>query len=218
MFACTGKRNVTAFVQKKNFKEVDFRRDIHFLETAQREIDLNIQAAHSVLRKNVLSEHQRSDSKQNEKLKKLRYVLKKSNIELLLLPSSFERHMRNKSRCGKTGTIHWSIEVQGQNINHNIYHNICAENTWLVELKKLGLEIDENVLLKLKDFSSSTARRMNSFVDLDVNSKILDSLKGKTILEFPTVQIDSWAGGVSKPVKNDDEPAKTEKIIAKTES
>ena len=70
----------------------------------------------------------------------------------------------------------------------------------------------------MKDFSSSTARRMDSFVDLDVNSKILESLKGKTILEFPTVKIDSWAGGISKTAKNDDEPAKTQQITAQTES
>ena len=84
MFACSGKRNVTAFIEKKSFSELDFRRDIHFLEETQREIDLSIQAAHSVLRKNVLTEQRKSDYKKNGRLKNLRGFLKKSNIELLL--------------------------------------------------------------------------------------------------------------------------------------
>ena len=145
MFACTGKRNVTAFVDKKSFRDVDFRIDIHFLETAQREIDVNIQAAHSVLRKNVLSEQRNSNSRLNDKLNRLRAVLRKNNTELLLLPSTFERHLRNRSRCNKNGMVHWSVEVQGE----SVYHNVCADNTWLVEFKKLGLDLDGNALQKL---------------------------------------------------------------------
>ena len=66
--------------------------------------------------------------------------------------------------------------------------------------------------------ASALVSLLHSFVDLDINSKIQESLQGKTILEFPTIKIDSWAGGVSKAVGNDDEPVKTQKITAKTES
>lgn len=203
MFACSGKRNVTAFIGKKDFKETDFRRDIHFLEEAQREIDNTIQIAHSVLRNNARFDQNFKTKNHHQKLRVLKSALKKFNTELLLLPNTFERHKRNRSRCNKNGNIQWTIEVQ----NQRVYHNISADSTWQAEFKKLGIELDNESILRLKDYSSSTARRMDLFIDLDSTDKICDSLRGKSILEFPTVKIDSWAGGGAKGVEKEAEKA-----------
>ena len=63
------------------------------------------------------------------------------------------------------------------------------------------MAINEDTILRLRDFSSSQARRGEMFIDINVTDKIHETLAGKSILEFPTIKIDSWAGGNSAVVK-----------------
>ena len=53
---------------------------------------------------------------------------------------------------------------------------------------------------------------MDTFVDLDINDKISESLRGKTVLEFPTIKIDKWAGGAAPPSEE------TLEVTVKTEA
>jgi len=102
MFACPGLRTSTTFVAKNDYRETTFRRDIHFLEELSRGINSSAKHSKAVLQPINQQKSMKANKSSNMRLVRLRDRLKEHcDIELLLLPSHFERHKRNTSRWVK---------------------------------------------------------------------------------------------------------------------
>ncbi|ESN89838.1 hypothetical protein HELRODRAFT_194795 [Helobdella robusta] len=193
---CSGIREKTAYVSMNDFTDLTLLNDYRFLEDAERKID--------------------TASKENKLKGNLRYKPKyfcilqsqarKRGTSLQVLPTAFTRHKCNKSYYDyKKGSIDWTVEwrfndddikpttskVSESKILLEAFEEFISEYSSKVPSLENALERYTAALRddKLKIFfkvERISKNQKNKLHEVDLKRSLMENLKDKTILEFPT--------------------------------
>lgn len=179
LFGCTGstlKRHL-AFVPKESFNETTFRRDIHFIEQLNRNLNNTFSDDQKQSR---VSHNQYTRQKHGFAVKQ---HLKKNNTELVLLPPHFTARKQNKCRMNtKTGQVHMTVKVKDK-----FCHQCTLDMKWSDVLNKINVKKPDDADLKIQDLTSAKKREGRVFTDVPLEETLKQTLMGKTIVEFPVL-------------------------------
>lgn len=179
LFGCTGstlKRHL-AFVAKESFNETTFRRDIHFIEQLNRNLNNTCSDDH---KERQVSHNEHTRQKHGLAVKQ---HLKKNNTELVLLPAHFTARKQNKCRMNnKNGQVHMTIKI-----NNKFCHQCTLDMKWSDVLVKMKMTKPDDADLKIQDLTSAKKRKENLFTEVPLDETLEQTLKGKTIVEFPVL-------------------------------
>ncbi|XP_030311222.1 box C/D snoRNA protein 1 [Calypte anna] len=190
--SCNGVRDKTAFVPVNEFTDLNLLSDYRFLEDVGRTADAA--ARHPIVH--------------SPSTKKLLYCLRnkarRCDIDLRTLPIGFTKRRENSTTFNfMEKKFYWHLKL--------IFPHCHAEYTLKgVPDDKTLVESDPVVCQRLKTYTMSPQsdvqilmkienRKQNSirYNELDASRSLLDNLKGKIIIEYPTLFV------VLKTLKND---------------
>ncbi|XP_064617000.1 box C/D snoRNA protein 1-like [Liolophura sinensis] len=193
--SCNGLRDKTAFVPIKAFSDNNLLSDYHFLEDVARKTDNAARQSR---------QHGRRDK--SRYLHKLVSQARKRRIDLQILPYNFEKRKSNTTVYWKREEkFMWHIEWVFPGAGAKYTDNRVSEDTILEEALKRYLhptESDPVIRHKLRDFvrvgteNCAICMRVEGacantprYHKLDMKETIGNNLKGKTIIEFPTLEV-----------------------------
>ena len=200
---CTGLRNSLKFKRLANFDDNQLREDFRFLDDYNRQMDgIKRQKRNIVQSLNDLPNW----------LKKLKFEANRSMVKLKILPAGFKRRLRNKSTfMYATKEIHWDVELvftdlhlkgadseKPKRITFHVHR--VPEKRALKELLDAYLkpQTDNQQLNRaLKFYHAADPQEIcvliklsfDYYVELDQRMSIGDCLKGKSIIEYPTLLV-----------------------------
>ncbi|XP_074732530.1 box C/D snoRNA protein 1 [Strix uralensis] len=200
--SCNGVRDKTAFVSVNEFTDLNLLSDYRFLEDVGRTADAA--ARHPTMH--------------SPATKKLLYVLRnkarKCDIDLRTLPIGFTKRRENSTtfNCMEK-KFYWHLKLIFPHCHAEYTLKGVPDDKILADILKPYIdpvESDPVVCQRLKIYTVSPQsdvrilmkienRRQNSvrYNELDASRSLLDNLKGKVIIEYPTLFV------VLKTLKND---------------
>ncbi|CCJ29176.1 unnamed protein product [Pneumocystis jirovecii] len=185
---CSGLPNPTSFLNKKDLLTIQsLDRDYNFLSAIESSLDSFV--------KNRMS------FSSNHAALKLKKIIEKCGIRYLIIPRGMSRACQNKTFWSKKRKkIFWTIEwiyIKNETKISNIEHNRVPSDINIVDAYKNF--IHKRKINELLDIDYQTIqfmiKKVNSpannsiYETLNKNTTLLESLKGMTILEFPTIHI-----------------------------
>ncbi|XP_014794998.1 PREDICTED: box C/D snoRNA protein 1 [Calidris pugnax] len=199
--SCNGVRDKTAFVSVNEFTDLNLLSDYRFLEDVGRTADAAARhlAVHRPLPRRLLS---------------LRNKAQKCNIDLRMLPIGFTKRRENSTTFNSTeNKFYWHLKLVFPHCHAEYTLKRVPDDKTLADILKPYIdpvESDPVVCQRLKIYTASPQsdvrilmkienRRQNSvrYNELDASRSLLDNLKGKVIIEYPTLFV------VLKTLKND---------------
>lgn len=180
--------------------KLDFMNDYRFLEECTRYVENR--------KTDQIKRYTRYNKILPSKLFKLRNAANERNIILRFLLDNFTKHKINTTYYDwKTKIIYWHIEWIFTNANNIKYEdNKCSENDTLIKLLDKYLNIENkddlsikksleyyqskgigNIKILLK--SEGIKRCRKRYYLLDCRKTLKENLKGKTIVEYPTIYL-----------------------------
>ena len=78
--------------------------------------------------------------------------------------------------------MHLSVKI-----NDRFCHQCTMDMSWKDVLNKMKTNLPENTDLKIQDLNSATNRKEKVFTSVALDEKIKETLRGKTIVEFPVL-------------------------------
>uniref|UniRef100_A0A8B9Q9U2 Box C/D snoRNA protein 1 n=1 Tax=Apteryx owenii TaxID=8824 RepID=A0A8B9Q9U2_APTOW len=200
--SCNGIRDKTAFVSVNEFTDLNLLSDYRFLEDVGRTADA---AARD------LSVHRPTT---NKFINYLRNRARRHNINLKTLPIGFTKRRENSTIFNKKEQkFYWHLKLVFPHCHAEYTLKRVPEDKTLTDILKPYIdpvESDPVVCQRLKIYTMSPQsdvqilmkienRRQNSirYNELDASRSLLDNLKDKVIIEYPTLFV------VLKTLKND---------------
>ncbi|XP_062437533.1 box C/D snoRNA protein 1 [Rhea pennata] len=200
--SCNGIRDKTAFVSVNEFTDLNLLSDYRFLEDVGRTADA---AARD------LSVHRPTT---NKFINYLRNRARRHNINLRTLPIGFTKRRENSTIFNKKEQkFYWHLKLVFPHCQAEYTLKRVPEDKILTDIVKPYIdpvESDPVVCQRLKIYTMSPRsdvqilmkienRRQNStrYNELDASRSLLDNLKDKVIIEYPTLFV------VLKTLKND---------------
>ncbi|XP_067137320.1 box C/D snoRNA protein 1 isoform X2 [Centruroides vittatus] len=195
-YSCNGIREKTAFIQMKNFSDMDLLSDYRFLEETSRIID-------NASRDKV--KHNSNKGILSMKLQNLRKQARKRGTTLRIQPPLFTRRISNTSYYSvQENLIFWKVNWVFSDTNA-IYNDTIPETTVI----NTALEKYLNPEYPSGDFSEEIKRQLimyqaaghngikalyykeneKRYYELDKSQTLEVNLRGKSIVEFPTIHI-----------------------------
>uniref|UniRef100_A0A8C3TWM2 Box C/D snoRNA protein 1 n=1 Tax=Catharus ustulatus TaxID=91951 RepID=A0A8C3TWM2_CATUS len=198
--SCNGVRDKTAFVSVNEFTDLNLLSDYRFLEDVGRTADAA--ARHCIVH--------------SPATKRLLYCLRNKargcNIELKTLPVGFTKRREN-STTFNANKFYWHLKLIFPHCHAEYTLKGVPDDKTLADILKPYIdpvESDPVVCQRLKIYTASPQsdvrilmkienRSRNSvrYNELDASRSLLDNLKGKVIIEYPTLFV------VLKTLKND---------------
>ncbi|XP_005521330.2 PREDICTED: box C/D snoRNA protein 1 [Pseudopodoces humilis] len=200
--SCNGVRDKTAFVSVNEFTDLNLLSDYRFLEDVGRTADAA--ARHCIVH--------------NPATKRLLYCLRNKargcNIELKTLPVGFTKRRENSTTFNSVeNKFYWHLKLLFPHCHAEYTLKGVPDDKTLADILKPYIdpvESDPVVCQRLKIYTASPLsdvqilmkienRNRNSirYHELDASRSLLDNLKGKVIIEYPTLFV------VLKTLKND---------------
>ncbi|XP_055630523.1 box C/D snoRNA protein 1 [Toxorhynchites rutilus septentrionalis] len=197
---CDGIRDRTKYIPMKKMSKMDMMNDYYFLEECTRYVDER--------KRDKIKRITRYNKNLPPSLFRLRCAARDRGTKLRFLLQNFSKHQRNTSQLNfKTLVIHWRLEWCFPNAEGLVFvDERCDENEKLYVLLnkyldatcggdipgKNKLEYYQSrglnqirVLLKAEDVK----RCKNRFFELQPKMSLKENLKGKTIVEYPTIYV-----------------------------
>ncbi|XP_027575743.1 box C/D snoRNA protein 1 isoform X1 [Pipra filicauda] len=200
--SCNGVRDKTAFVSVNEFTDLNLLSDYRFLEDVGRTADAAARhcIVHSPATKRLLQ--------------CLRNKARGCNIELKTLPVGFTKRRENSTTFNSTeNKFYWHLKLVFPHCHAEYTLKRVPDDKTLTDILKPYIdpvESDPVVCQRLKIYTASPQsdvqilmkienRSRNSvrYNELDASRSLLDNLKGKVIIEYPTLFV------VLKTLKND---------------
>ncbi|XP_066450883.1 box C/D snoRNA protein 1 isoform X2 [Eleutherodactylus coqui] len=191
--ACSGVRDKTAFVPLSKFGDLHLLSDYRFLEDAGRVADAAL--------RDVMLPRQAS----NKFLNFLKNRARRQGIDLKLLPIGFSKRKANSTFFHKKEQkFFWHLKLQFPQSRAEYTEKRVAENKTLNEILKTYIdpaESDPTIRQRLREYVRSPAdvkvlmlaERMapgpDRYYQLDSSKSLLENLKNKTVLEYPTLSV-----------------------------
>ncbi|NXH32580.1 BCD1 protein, partial [Myiagra hebetior] len=200
--SCNGVRDKTAFISVNEFTDLNLLSDYRFLEDVGRTADAA--ARHCIVH--------------SPATKRLLYCLRNKargcNIELKTLPVGFTKRRENSTTFNSMeNKFYWHLKLVFPHCNAEYTLKGVPDDKTLADILKPYIdpvESDPVVCQRLKIYTASPQsdvrilmkienRSRNSirYNELDASRSLLDNLKGKVIIEYPTLFV------VLKTLKND---------------
>ncbi|XP_075567342.1 box C/D snoRNA protein 1 [Pelecanus crispus] len=200
--SCNGVRDKTAFVSVNDFTDLNLLSDYRFLEDVGRTADAA--ARHPIVH----------SSTTKKPLYCLRNKARRCNIDLRTLPVGFTKRRENSTTFNFTEKkFYWHLKLVFPHCHAEYTLKGVPDDKTLADILKPYIdpvESDPVVCQRLKIYTVSPQsdvrilmkienRRQNSirYNELDASRSLLDNLKGKVIIEYPTLFV------VLKTLKND---------------
>nr|XP_020650712.1 box C/D snoRNA protein 1 isoform X2 [Pogona vitticeps] len=193
-FSCNGIREKTAFVPVNEFNDLHLLSDYRFLEDVGRLADC---AA-------------RDDTSHRPKTNKfvhfLRNRARKHSIQLQTLPIGFTKRRENSTFfSNKEQKFYWHLKLVFPHSHAKFTEKRVPDDKPLCDILKpyvdpqesdpvirqrlkiytMSPQSDIQILMKVENRPHNSTR----YEELDVNKGLLDNLKGKTVVEYPTVLV-----------------------------
>lgn len=191
--ACSGVRDKTAFVPLSTFSDLHLLNDYRFLEDAGRVAD-------AAMRDAMLPRHTA-----NKFLNFLRNRARKQGIDLKLLPIGFSKRKANSTFFHKKEQrFYWHLKLQFPQSQAEYTERRVSDNKTLNDILKTYIdpaESDPTIRQRLREYVRSpsdvkvfmVAERKtpgpHRFYELDASKSLLENLRHKTIIEFPTLYV-----------------------------
>uniref|UniRef100_A0A8C3K9Y9 Box C/D snoRNA protein 1 n=1 Tax=Calidris pygmaea TaxID=425635 RepID=A0A8C3K9Y9_9CHAR len=199
--SCNGVRDKTAFVSVNEFTDLNLLSDYRFLEDVGRTAD-------------AAARHLAVHRPPPRRLLSLRNKAQKCNIDLRMLPTGFTKRRENSTTFNSTeNKFYWHLKLVFPHCHAEYTLKRVPDDKTLADILKPYIdpvESDPVVCQRLKIYTASPQsdvrilmkienRRQNSvrYNELDASRSLLDNLKGKVIIEYPTLFV------VLKTLKND---------------
>ncbi|NXQ82347.1 BCD1 protein, partial [Nyctibius grandis] len=200
--SCNGVRDKTAFVSINEFTDLNLLSDYRFLEDVGRTADAA--ARHPTVHGPTTKKH----------LYCLRNKARKCDIDLRTLPVGFTKRRENSTTFNSVEKkFYWHLKLLFPHCNAEYTLKRVPDDKTLADILKPYIdpvESDPVVCQRLKIYAVSPQsdvqilmkienRKQNSvrYNELDASRSLLDNLKGKVIIEYPTFFV------VLKTLKND---------------
>jgi hypothetical protein len=183
--ACSGQRDVTGFVRLKEFDDNRLMDDYAFLSGAKKALEN--QRVHGSVKAPPPQRRQKRgreeiNADQPPKMQALaRHCLAEHQTTVHLMPKSFTRRKQNKTHI-KQGVVYWTVEVVVGD-EKQLLHKVPDSDTVASLLARVALV--EGVAL-LPVYGRPANDPLYFRID-DRNASLRDVLRGKEIVEFPTV-------------------------------
>ncbi|XP_038601225.1 box C/D snoRNA protein 1 [Tachyglossus aculeatus] len=198
---CSGIRDKTAFVSKKEFTDMNLLSDYRFLEDAGRSADC---AARDIFLKRP-STHKFLNYMKNR--------ARRLNIDLKILPIGFTKRRENSTMFNKKEQrFYWHLKLLFPQSNAEYTEKRVPEDKTLREILRTYIDpersdpvirqrlkaytlsqADIQILMKIENMQQNLVR----YCELDSSKSLLDNLKNKVVIEYPTLHV------VLKGSKND---------------
>ncbi|XP_060058258.1 box C/D snoRNA protein 1 isoform X2 [Erinaceus europaeus] len=190
---CSGVRDKTAFVSIQQFTEMNLLSDYRFLEDVARTAD---HISRDVVLKRPVS---------NKHMCFLKNRARRQGINLKLLPSGFTKRKEN-STCfnKKKQQFCWHVKLQfpqsqavyvekrvpeDKTINEILRPYIDPEKSDPVIRQRLKVYIRSQTRVQIFMKVESMQQNLERYYELDPYKSLLDSLKNKVIIEYPTLHV-----------------------------
>uniref|UniRef100_K7EGA2 Box C/D snoRNA protein 1 n=1 Tax=Ornithorhynchus anatinus TaxID=9258 RepID=K7EGA2_ORNAN len=198
---CSGIRDKTAFVSKKEFTDMNLLSDYRFLEDAGRSADC---AARDIFLRRP-STHKFLNYMKNR--------ARRLNIDLKILPVGFTKRRENSTMFNKKEQrFYWHLKLLFPQSNAEYTEKRVPEDKTLHEILRTYIDpeksdpvirqrlkaytlsqADIQILMKIENMQQNLVR----YCELDSSKSLLDNLKNKVVIEYPTLHV------VLKGSKND---------------
>ncbi|XP_067997287.1 box C/D snoRNA protein 1 [Melanerpes formicivorus] len=200
--SCNGIRDKTAFVSVNEFTDLNLLSDYRFLEDVGRTADAA--ARHPIVHSPSTKKH----------LYWLRNRARKCNIDLRTMPVGFTKRRENSTSYNAAEKkFYWHLKLVFPHCHAEYILKGVPDDKALADILKPYIdpvESDPVVCQRLKMYTMSPQsdvqilmkienRQQNSvrYYELDASRSLLDNLKGKVVIEYPTLFV------VLRPLKND---------------
>uniref|UniRef100_H3BCV8 Box C/D snoRNA protein 1 n=1 Tax=Latimeria chalumnae TaxID=7897 RepID=H3BCV8_LATCH len=191
---CCGIRDKTAFLSVGKFDEIQLLSDYRFLEDTGRTVDC---ASRDITIRRPTS---------NKFLNFMKNRARKYNIDLKILPIGFTKRRENSTFFHKKEQrFFWHLKLVFPQSHAEYTEKRVPDNRTLEEVLKPYLhstESDPVVRQKLKAYMCCPFREVKMFMkvanrkqnsvrysELDSNKTLLENLRNKTIIEYPTIHV-----------------------------
>nr|XP_022914547.1 box C/D snoRNA protein 1 [Onthophagus taurus] len=191
---CDGSRDRTKFIPLNKFSDLDLANDYRLLEEISRSLEgYKKDKTRRFLQRNIVLPHH---------LYKLKNGAQRRQITLKFLPPNFVRHKQNTTRLNYAkDTIFWRIDWIFPNSNNlKLVDEKVRETEKLSNILQKYFVKQDNLILQeklqyyqslgmsnIKVYLRAEQKPGNKFYELDLNESIKENLKGKVIIEYPTV-------------------------------
>ncbi|XP_053326333.1 box C/D snoRNA protein 1 [Spea bombifrons] len=190
---CSGVRDKTMFVPLNKFNEINLLSDYRFLEDAGR-------VSESAARDRLLP---RQTS--NKYLNFMKNRARKQGIDLKILPIGFTKRRANSTFFHKKEQrFYWHLKLQFPQSQAEYTEKRIPDNKKLEEIlqKYIDPEASDAVIRqRLRVYTSSSSGvkvfmvleqkgpGLDRFSELDLNKSLLENLRNKTVIEYPTLRV-----------------------------
>lgn len=190
---CTGIRDKAAFVDKTEYNDINLLSDYRFLEDVARSADCAARDI-CILRPTT-----------NKFLNYLKKQARKRNIDLHILPIGFRKRKENSTFFHKRQQkFYWCLKLVFPQSHAEYFEKRVPEDQTLHQLLKAYIDPQESdpvirqrlkvyvrdpsgvaVLMKVEKRKHDSVR----YYELDSRKSLLENLKNKTIIEYPTLYV-----------------------------
>ncbi|KAM4022066.1 box C/D snoRNA protein 1 [Anomaloglossus baeobatrachus] len=191
--ACSGVRDKTAFVPLSTFSDLHLLSDYRFLEDAGRVAD-------AAMRDAMLTRHSTAKF-----LNYMKNRARKQDIDLRLLPIGFSKRKANSTFFHKKEQrFYWQIQLQFPQSQAEYTEKRVPDSKTLTEILKTYIhptESDPTIRQRLREYVTSPSEVKvfmlserktpgpNRYYELDPSKSLLENLRHKTVIEFPTLHV-----------------------------
>ncbi|KFO72764.1 Box C/D snoRNA protein 1, partial [Cuculus canorus] len=190
--SCNGVRDKTAFVSVNEFTDLNLLSDYRFLEDVGRTADAA--ARHLTMHRSTGKRFMSS----------LRNKAQRYDIDLRILPAGFTKRRENSTTFNRAeDKFYWHLKLVFPHSHAEYTSKRVPDDRTLTDILKPYIdpvESDPVVCQRLKIYAAAPQsdiqilmkienRRQNSvrYNELDASRSLLDNLKGKVIIEYPTL-------------------------------
>lgn len=192
---CTGERDRAKFIPVKKFTNLDLSSDYRLLEEITRSLAST---------KKLRNTFNKSDQTLPNHLFRLKKTLEKNKTTLKFLPLNFDRHRRNTTKLNfQSNVVFWHIEWVFTNAdNLHLHDDLVRETEKLGKVIRKYLVKQENPLLQeklqyyqaagitgIKILLRAEGKRGLKFYELDPTLTLQECFRGKSIIEYPVIQV-----------------------------
>ncbi|XP_044157245.1 box C/D snoRNA protein 1 [Bufo gargarizans] len=190
---CSGVRDKTAFVPLSTFSDLHLLSDYRFLEDAGRVAD-------AAMRDAMLPRQTT-----NKFLNYMKNRARKLGIDMKLLPLGFTKRKTNSTFFHKKEQrFYWHLKLQFPQSQAEYTEKRVPDNKTLNEILKTYIDpaqSDPTIRQRLREYVRSPSdvkvfmvaeRKMpgpNRYYELDASESLLENLRNKTVIEYPTLYV-----------------------------